>query len=446
MTTGAELYAQLKPKQRRILEADVATLFSRAAFLDHDIENLRKYGLWRPHIERKGNWFYLSDRGISARRRLQETVARVPELALVVSKGEISAEIAASHARFTERTVDEGLVPEGNDFFIEVAGRLLASVKSFTFVAIVDGLRLDDVAAFNLASACVHRSDRQVFEKVQFEGGLPLDAVYKHFEGRTLFTARVRGSPDVAVEKFRYRASITVGILALCGTVTHRGAFWRTRVRVIAPSTRNDALLTLRWEDNGVDPTLTRTWGDAHDLPIAADSLAYANKECFFQQLAALPDLDSRGQLQDAILSSLYWFADAYSDPNPTMKFVKLWSCMESFFSIEKEGVTDLNAKGIAAVLTYAGYNVTSPAEYLKLKARLKKMYGMRSEVVHGRRVGHIEMSDIDAFSRWVVWTIISMAALSDRGIQTLKQVQENVSRLDALHVAAITDTPKELA
>jgi hypothetical protein len=40
------------------------------------------------------------------------------------------------------------------------------------------------------------------------------------------------------------------------------------------------------------------------------------------------------------------------------MQFVKLWACAECFFAIEKEEVTELNAKGIAAILAFAGFRV----------------------------------------------------------------------------------------
>jgi hypothetical protein len=93
-------------------------------------------------------------------------------------------------------------------------------------------------------------------------------------------------------------------------------------------------------------------------LPLNAESVAYLTNECFLRQMASLPDRKDRTEVQDAIIHALYWFADAYGDRNPTMQFVKLWSCAECFFAIEKEEVTELNAKGIAAILAFAGFRV----------------------------------------------------------------------------------------
>jgi len=427
--TGAELYAELSPKQRRVVNADVATLFSPGGFMPRmTIDEVKRLGSWHPTVKYKGGTYFLSDRGIAALRRLETTVSRVTVLALVVSKHEISSEVVATHARFIGREVE----PTGQEFFIEAADSLVASVKAFEFLALIDGLDLKDVPAVELGSTRIQRPDRQLFEKINFEGNLDLDSVYKHFEDSLWLVATVTGSPDIAAERFRYRATLTVGLLAILGVLQYRGVIWKTRVRAITPSRDNRKVITLRWEPKGANPLVSVNWGEDRTLPVTAESLAYVTRECFFRQLSALPDRENRDEIQDAIITSVYWFADAYSDRNPTMQFVKLWSCMECFFSIEKEGVTDLNAKGMAALLTFAGYSVTTPAEYPRLKARLKKLYDLRSEAVHRGRVGHIETEDLETFSRWVAWVIVSMMSLSERGYQTLRRVLEEASRLDA--------------
>lgn len=130
-------------------------------------------------------------------------------------------------------------------------------------------------------------------------------------------------------------------------------------------------------------------------------------------------------------------FADAYKDRNPTMQFVKLWSCAECFFAIEKDGVTELNAQGIAAVLTFGGYRIVEPRNYGSFKKRLKKMYKLRSKAVHRAKFGHIEFADLNDFSRWTAWLIFSMVALSEKGYKTLRQVRERTVRLDRLSTAS---------
>jgi Apea-like HEPN len=150
------------------------------------------------------------------------------------------------------------------------------------------------------------------------------------------------------------------------------------------------------------------------------------------QPACILADRQGQSELQNAIIRSVYWFADAYRDRNPTMQFVKLWSCAECFFAIDKE-VTDLNAKGIAAILTFAGFSIINVKDYPAFKRRIKNLYGLRSEAIHRASFGHIQTSDLDDLSYWIAWIIISMVSLSERGYRTLRQVQEQTSRLDQL-------------
>jgi hypothetical protein len=188
----------------------------------------------------------------------------------------------------------------------------------------------------------------------------------------------------------------------------------------------------LKWQTGGEKPSLTRKM-PGQDLPLDNKRVEYLTTQCFLQQMASLANKTDRNELQDAIVSALYWMADAHGDRNPTMQFVKLWSCVESFFAITDEKITEANAKGIAATLAFGGYKVVEANEYRDTKERVKALYALRSKALHRGRFGHIDSADIDELSVWVAWIIVSMVSLSVRGYMTLKQVNEQVLRLDRL-------------
>ena len=98
------------------------------------------------------------------------------------------------------------------------------------------------------------------------------------------------------------------------------------------------------------------------------------------------------------------------------MRFVKLWTCAECFFAIENEEVTELNARGIATVLAFAGFQIIDLPEYRKIKRKLKSLYDLRSRAIHRAEFGMVNDSDLAEFSRWIAWVIISMTAISLRG------------------------------
>ncbi len=424
-------YTGLTPKQKRIVERDVATLFSRKAFLSNPtIEEIKRLEPFHPTIEYNRGTFFLSDAGVAGLRRLTDLACGLQELSELVSRREIYSLVMTTYNGLLEKL----LQPTGQEFVESVTDALLATVKNYEFLIRIEGLDLGDQEALELGSYRIQRANRALLESVKFEGALKLDSIYDQFREGLWLVGPSRGSNDVAFERFEYRVSITVGLLAIYGAIRYKGAIWRSRVRaVISPLENRSAVLMLRWERGGENPSLTRLWGSEQDLTLDSASVAYLTNACFLKQLASLPDREDRTDLQDAIIRSVYWFADAYRDPNKTMKFIKLWSCAECFFAIDKEQVTELNAKGLAAVLAFAGFNIVDVKEYAGFKNRVKRLYGLRSEAVHRASFGHIQIPDLNDLSLWIAWLIISMVFLSERGYRTLRQVQEQVSRLDQL-------------
>ncbi|SRR5229473_1747114 len=430
-------YSGMTPKQKRTIERDVESLFTPTSFIPKPTwEDIKRLAFFHPSVKINRGTLFLSDKWVAALTRLTDLLCGIPALSGSVSKREISNQVLESYNDWLEKL----LQPTGQEFVDGVANALLAAVKDYEFLIKIEGLDLQDQDLIEFGSVRIQRSSRTLLENVKFEGALTIDSIYDEFKDSLWLVGRVRGSGDVASEQSEYRATLTVGILAVCGALLYKGAVWRSRVRaVISPLEHRSATSSLRWEVGGDNPSYSRKWGGEQDLPLSSESVAHLTQVCFLKQLASLPDRQDRSELQNAIIRSIYWFADAYRDRNPTMQFVKLWSCAECFFAIEKEGVTDLNAKGFAAILTFAGFRIIDVKDYPDFKRRIKTLYGLRSEAIHRASFGHIETSDLDDLSHWIAWIIISMISLSDRGYRTLRQVQEQTSRLDRL--SDTTDT-----
>jgi hypothetical protein len=419
----------LTPKQKRTVQRDVETLFSPKAFVvKPTLENIQRFGVFHPTVRYKRGIHFLSDRGVMALRRLTGIICGMKSLRDSVSEREIGAQVLQCYNDLLEKH----LQPTGEELVENVVASLIDTVKNYEFLIQLEGLDLKDQDVLELGAVRLQRADRASLEKVKFDGGLTPDSIYEQLKDSLWLTAAVTGSPDVALAEFEYRATIAVGLLALCGAILYEGGLRRSRVRaVISPLEHRKAIVMLRWDRGGDNPQLTRKWGFEQDLPLDSETVAHLTRHCFLKDLAALPAQANRTELQDAILRSVYWFADAHKDSNPTMQFVKLWSCAECFFAIDKVDVTDVIAKGFTTILTFAGYKIVELADYPSFKRRVEKLYDLRSKAIHRGFFGHVGMKDLDDFSRWIGWIIISMFALSKRGYSTLRQVQEQTLRLD---------------
>jgi hypothetical protein len=424
-------YSAMTPKQKRIIERDLETLFSPRAFLPKlTIEDIKQLGPFHPNIKYKNRTIFLSEKGRAALRRLRDLISDIRVLAGSVSNSDIYTQVQRSYNDWVERE----LQPNGHEFTEEVIDSLLAIVKNYEFLILLEGIGLEDQYVLELGSVRIQRSDRALLENVKFEGNLDIDSIYEQFKNSLWLIGSITGSADIAAEKFKYLVILTVGILAVCGAILFKGAIWRSRIRpMISPLEHQRPVSSLRWEKGGNGPTLSRKWGEKQDLPLGSESIAYLKEQCFLNQLSSLLDKSDCTELEDAIIRSLYWFADAYRDPNEIMQFLKLWTCAECFFSIG-EGLTELNAKGIAVILTYSGYNIADIRDYAALKKSIKRLYRLRSKALHRAHFGHIGIEDLNNLSYWIAWVIISMVALIEKGYKTLHQVHEQISRLDCQH------------
>jgi hypothetical protein len=327
------------------------------------------------------------------------------------------------------------LQPTGQEFTDDVVQALLAKVKTHELLTVIEGVDLVDQDTIALGNMKICRADRRILEGVQLRGLLGPDLVYEKFKGKFWLTGTSVGSPKVALQRFEHLAALTVGLLAVCGAVLYKGAIWRSHIRVASSASHLKSLSILRWEQGGENPNLISSGQGVQPLPLNAELVAYLRNECFLDQLVGILEVKQRTEIQDAIVRSLYWFGDAHGDSNLTMRFIKLWSCAECFFSIDKTDITEANARGIAAILTFAGYRILEPKEYPEFKRRLKSLYDLRSRSIHCAEFGLVENSDLEDFSQWVAWLIISMAALAERGYKTLASVNKQALRLDSMGI-----------
>jgi Apea-like HEPN len=429
--------ASMTSKEKRIVGRDVATLFSNRAFLSTPtFEDIRRLGPFHPQVEYKGNVIYLSDEGISAANRLVNLISRLPKLLDLVSEREIDAQAQEIHSSWLE----DKLEPTGAEFIDCVVDSLHRRVRNYEYLVKLEGIELTDQDTFKLGTASIQSGDLGIPKDIKFSSPLEAQEIKLQIKGGLWLLLPSRGGSYRADQEFQYRVSLTVGLLAVLGAILYNGStISKCRIRALtSPLENRKAVSWLRWEVGGGNLRHSRVWGHEQDLPFSSDSITYLNTECFLAQLAALPDRLERNELENAIVLALYWFAEANRDRNPVAQFVKLWTCAECFFAIKKDEVSEQNAAGISATLTFGGFRIIDPKDYKKFRARVKKMYDLRSKAIHQGLNAHVTKGDLHDLAKWVGWVIISMTALSCKGVTTLNQVRLEISRLDQLSVSIV--------
>lgn len=424
-------FSELSIKQRRILDVELNLLFSRKAIeLSMKPDKMVRLGLFHPWLKNEdGSGLPLTTRAVAALERIAEQLETLVE-SDDLSDRELRSEVLRHYTNWFRRR----LHPNPEEFVTEILSDLTGLIGDHHFLVVLHGLKLEDRDLFDFGVFQLRCPSEAFLSQIKLGGSIKPDWTFEQFNRGVWLTAAVRGSQDTALSRFDEHRHLTSGLLSALGAILYEAAFCRTRIesRIGFCTTRKTPSL-LRWMAGGEEPSVS--WdGDHSALLIFNDSsFAYLRDQCFLSRFSAIFEKRQRSEIEDSVIRALYWFGDAQSDRNITMRFIKLWSCVECFFSIRKEDITQLVTKGMATVLTFAGYHLFEVDHYARFKRDLRRYYDLRSRCLHRGEYGVVSNEQLADFSRWVAWLIVSAVALTERGYQKLSQLNEQAERLDAI-------------
>ena len=347
----------MTPKEKRIIEGDLAVLFSTKAFLVlKTIEDWKAVGFFHPQVRTETNSHPLSEAAIAALRRITAIMQKVPDLRRSCSLDEIAQQVHGSYEGWLGRLQQ----PDADEFIESCAQPLLAQVLERTHLISLHGLELSDMDRLDLGTVFICKPDPALLQEVQFGGAITKEWIMKDFSDGLWLIGRSSGSPKTSLARFDHHTVLVIGMLAVCGAILFEGSIWQSHLRTgLSPQRQSNTTAAFRWDLAGANPTVHRLWGSDRALPLNQKVVTYLRKECFLDEFSKLPSKEDKTEIEEAVERALYWFADAHGDRNTTMRFIKLWSCVECFFTINKEEVTEANVReGIAITLTFAGYQV----------------------------------------------------------------------------------------
>ena len=427
------LYEELTPKQKRSIKRDIDLIFSlKGLSFPKTIEEIKEIGFLSAKVKVNENEIYLSKDGRVALRRICDFIHQSKIFGNVPNYNDIFQGVFGE----IERWLNDSLVPDDEEFVDPLDILLSKQIDNYVFVCRVDGLSFDKTDNIVIGNREIRKYDKKLISEISDISDDINDVINKEYSNSLVILGIERGSSSVAQEKFFHNAELSLSVLRLYSCALYRKAIQRINIRLINDCAHSyGTASSFGWDDSEKSLIFTRYFKSEHDFKIEPELLDYLSSVCFFKEFSNLIDKQNRNELEDAVVKSLFWIGEAQKDRSHAAAWVKLWSCVECFFTLGEEEITERNARGISSILVYGGYSHEKYDDYDQLKKKMKKYYRLRSKVVHRAEYTHIDQILLEELSFIVAWVIITMISLLNRGYTTLAQVQEQAERLDRIKV-----------
>jgi uncharacterized protein YcgL (UPF0745 family) len=429
------LYDSLTPKQRRVIRHELDLIFSQKGItFPTSVEEMRSLmdavGFFPQEFRFKDKQVFFSKEGVAAIRNvstlIEETRLYRDELTYNDIFGAILKEI--------ERWFNQELAPDESDFIQPLEHVLCSKIATRGFFCRVEGVSLDGINEMAIGSKTIKEFDPKDVGELAFTDEELRNVILREYENSTIIEGYQTGSDAAAQERFYYTSELCLSVLRLYACILYQWAILTTHIRLVnicLGSYGNASCVGWAAHDKSV--AFTRYFKAGHDLVLNSSQIDHLKAHCLLAKLGSLIDKSGRDELEEAVVRSVYWFGEAEKDRDRAGKWLKLWSCLESFFSSQKKDITESNARGVAVLLVFGRYEFKEFNDYAALKSKVKRFYVVRSKAVHRGEYQHIDDATLCEFSYIVAWIVVVMTSLSESGYTKLAQVKREIDRLDAI-------------
>lgn len=422
-----KLYDQLTRKQRRTITYDIALIMSlKGLAFPKTIEDLKEVGVFGPNIY--GGRVYFTNEGVQAIRRICFFIEQTDKYHTLLIYNDIFQTIISE----IDRWFNNELVPDCKEFLDPLYKKLSNLIKTFTFVCRVEGISLDGINEISIGGKVIQPYDPNFITGISYSTEKIPKRMRDEYSKSLVISGKEVGSHDGALERFYYNAEMCLSVIRLYSCVLFKDAINSIQIRLV--NTCHGAYgnaSCLGWSNERCSPLFTVYYKSDQEAKIDKQILKNLKQKYFFDDFSRIINKKDRTELEESILKSVYWFGEAQKDRFRVSKWIKLWSCMECFFTIKHKGISEALSRGITSILVAGGYSHKEYFSYNDTKNKIKRFYNLRSKAIHRAEYNHIERIDLEEFSYIVAFVIITMIPLTLKGYDTLRQVRRSAIRLD---------------
>lgn len=371
------------------------------------------------------------------RELLRTIVAEVHEGGTFQGLADFSDIWTALRAVLQDCLAAGGRPSNGSELLSLLREKVEAEIRERTFVVSLYGVGLKGISSVPLGSLSLMAPDAPFIEARGLNDENGLLALWMRDTAELLWlVGSFRGTARTAQRRFDVQARLAAGWLAISAASIYRRGAAKFRIGPLLSAEEGlGRCPSLFWDGKSKNLGYSLRFQRSQNFEIDASLLEQFRGSGVFEDALSILQKEEQTEVESAISKAVFWYADAHRDSLEVMRFVKYWSCVEAFFSLDKEALTQHIAIGTVAVLTFGEFEFLLADEYELNKKKVKKLYGYRSSAVHRAAHDHVSQADVDELSQWVSWLVISMVSLAGR-YKTLRGILQHSLEIDRKHPA----------
>ena len=422
----------ISPKQARIIQRALTQLAGAKSYKPiRSIEDFGEAPFGRELQLTNHRMVLLSDHGMEQIERIVDTTAKADAYAGFADYADIWS---AAWKTLEELVSNNQMAENAQEWLSLISARIKPQIHLHRIVVPFVGVEFKDIddlvlGTFKLLRPSIRHLDAMGVDHAWAD----VPKIIAGYQDRELWLhGSARGTPHVAARRFRTLSDLVAGLLAVAAAVLLKSG--ATRIFISPNMTGHDShgdATWFSWEEPSANFTIHRSGIRGVPFEIDSDLREQLYQVSTIATAMRIFETEMRTPLEETIARGFHWFADAHRDPTPVMQFVKYWSCIETFFSIDEEEITKSVSIGVAAVLVFGGYEFAPREEYSNVKKRVTSLYGLRSRAVHRASRSHITESDVAELSRYAAQLLINAVSFVERGYQRPDEIKRQSMRLD---------------
>lgn len=429
MTDASSPYSR---KQERVIERALTQLTGAKSYKPiRSIEDFGQAPFGRELKLTNHRMVLLTDHGMEQVERIVNTTVEADPYAGLADY----ADVWSASWKTLEELVSNGQMAEtAQEWLGLISARIKPQIRTRLIVVPFVGVEFKDIDELVLGSFKLLRPSIRHLDAMGVDHAwADVPKIIAGYRDRELWLhGSARGTLRVAERRFRTLSDLVAGLLAVAAAVLLKSG--ATRIFISPNMTGHDShgdATWFSWEEPNANFTIHRSGIRGVPFEIDSDLREQLYQASTIATAIRIFETEKRTPLEETIARGFHWFADAHRDPTPVMQFVKYWSCIETFFSIDEEEITKSVSIGVAAVLVFGGYAFAPRDEYPNVKKRVTSLYGLRSRAVHRASRSHITESDVAELSRYAAQLLINAVSFVERGYQRPDEIKRHSMRLD---------------